>query len=99
MTVRVWVEQQNGTFVATVIGEPHLKAVGVTKKQAVAALAWKLRESSSPVRVVLVDVADPGAGGISDLGGTGKEPPLREISDAELAQDAERNALDALSEP
>ena len=98
MTVRVWVELQNGTFVATVIGEPHLKAIGVTKKQAVAALAWKL--GGPPVHVVVVDVADPGAGGISDLGGTGEEPPLREIrEESEPSQDAERNALDALSEP
>jgi hypothetical protein len=97
MTVRVWVTQIDGKFVASTIGPPHVKAVGVTKKQAVAILAWKLH--GAPVRVVVVDVADPGAGGISDLGGADQEPALREISEAELSRDAERNALDALSEP
>jgi hypothetical protein len=59
MTVPVWVEQQNGKFTATVLGAPQVRAEGVTKEQAVAAVAAQLRSRITNGEVVFVDVPSP----------------------------------------
>ncbi len=96
MTVRIWVEQQNGQFVATLIGELDVKAVGVTREQAVAAIRVHLREHGSVGRVILVDVAATGSGGISKDKG---DPPLREISEEAQRSFDEGRAAKALEGP
>jgi hypothetical protein len=59
MTVPVWVEQQNGTFIATVLGVPDLRADGPTANSAVAALRTLLRESRARGELVFVDIPEP----------------------------------------
>jgi hypothetical protein len=59
MTVPIWVEQQGGTFTATVIGAPRLKAEGATKEQAVAAATAQLQDRVTAGEVVLVNVPTP----------------------------------------
>ena len=59
MTVPVWVEQSNGTFTASVLGAPQVKAEGATKEQAVSAVTAQLQNRMTAGEVVLVDVPDP----------------------------------------
>ena len=59
MTVPIGIEQHNGTFTATVLGAPQVKAEGATKEQAVAAVTAQLRNRMTAGEVVLVDVPDP----------------------------------------
>ena len=59
MTVPVWVEQSNGKFTATVLGAPQVKAEGVTKEQAVAAVTAQLQSRMTAGEVVLISVPAP----------------------------------------
>jgi hypothetical protein len=60
MTVPVLVEQQGGTFAATVSGAPRVRGEGATREQAVAAAAEQLRGAVARGEVVFVDVpTDP----------------------------------------
>ena len=72
MTVPVWVEQQNGTFTASVIGAPALSAAGITKEAAVAAAAARFRAGVAAGEVVYVNVPDP------------LLPPARAYTDEEI---------------
>jgi len=56
MTIPVWVEQQNGTFTASVLGASQLRAEGPTKDQAITALVAVLSNSQASGQLVLVDV-------------------------------------------
>ena len=56
MTVPVWVEHQNGTFTASVLGAVQLQAGGLTRDQAVAALVAVLNDSQASGQLVLLDV-------------------------------------------
>ena len=58
MTVPVWVEQSNGTFTASVLGAPQVKAEGATKEQAVSAVTAQLQNRMTAGEVVLVDVPE-----------------------------------------
>jgi hypothetical protein len=59
MTVPIWVEQNNGKFLATVLGAPQVRAEGATKEQAVAAATAQLQNRVAAGAVVLVDVSNP----------------------------------------
>ncbi len=56
MTIPVWVEQQNGTFTASVLGASQLRAEGPTKDQAITALVAVLSNSQASGQLVLVEV-------------------------------------------
>jgi hypothetical protein len=94
MTVPVWVGQENGKFTATVLGAPQVKAEGMTKEQAVAAVTAQLRNRVQAGEVVLVDVDKSCMVGVSGLAGIFKDDPtLREIcEEAYRLRDAERDA-------
>lgn len=62
MTVPVWVEQQNGTFTASVLGSPQLRADGNTKEEAVATLVSGLGERQTRGELVLVNLPTPAVG-------------------------------------
>lgn len=55
MSVPVWVEHQNGKFTATVLGAPEVRAEGVTKDEAVAAVRARLAERSLAGELVFVE--------------------------------------------
>ena len=59
MTVPIWVEQSEGRFTATVLGAPQVKAEGLTREQAVAAVTAQLRNRVTAREVVLVNVPEP----------------------------------------
>ena len=56
MTIPVWVEQENGTFTASVLGAPELRGEGQTSDQAVAALVAVLNDNQASGQLVLLDV-------------------------------------------
>lgn len=56
MTVPVLVESQNGTFTASVLGNPAVKATGPTKDAAVTALTADLIEKQGRGELVLVNL-------------------------------------------
>ena len=56
MMMPVWVEQQNGKFVANVLGAPGLCADGDTRDAAIAALQSKLLLHAAMRELVFVDV-------------------------------------------
>ena len=72
MTVPVWVEQQNGTFTASVPGVPQLRSTAGTKDEAVAALVATLTDCQTHGELVLVNLS-PAA-----------PRPARRYSDEEL---------------
>lgn len=58
-TVPVWVEQKDGTFTATVLGSPHLRAEGPTAGVAVQTLRAALGDGRLRGDLVFVDVPEP----------------------------------------
>ena len=60
MTIPVWVDQQNGKFVASVPGTPGLRAEGDTKDAAVAAVQTQLEAGAASGSLVLLDVNKKG---------------------------------------
>jgi predicted RNase H-like HicB family nuclease len=56
MTVPVWVEQNNGTFTASVPGMPQLRSTAATKDQAVAALVATLTDRQTRGELILVNL-------------------------------------------
>ncbi len=73
MTVPVWVEQQNGTFTASVLGKPEMKAAGATRDEAVAALRVELQQRLANGELVYLDVEPPG---LQALAGRYKDDPV-----------------------
>ena len=59
MTIPVWVEQQNGTFTASVPGVPQLKAEGPSAVSAVSALSTIVGERRKQGAFILLDVPEP----------------------------------------
>ena len=77
MTVPVWVEQQNGTFTASVLGAPHLRGEGPTKEAAVSALTVALSNRMDDGKLILLNVPIVG---VSGLAASHKDDPyLQEI--------------------
>lgn len=66
MTIPVWVEQQNGTFTASVPGVPQLRATGDTRDEAVTALTRTLSEKQTGGELVYVTVPTPPASAVLD---------------------------------
>ncbi len=66
MTIPVWVEQQNGKFVASLLGAPTVTASGDTKESAVAALESNLVAKQSTGQLVWLTMP---ALAVSDLAG------------------------------
>lgn len=60
MNVAVWVEQQNGKCVASVLGAPQLRAVGDTRERAVAALRSEVETHLSAGELLFLDVEPQG---------------------------------------
>lgn len=60
MTIPVWVEQQNGTFTASVPGAPALKAAADTREKAVAALRAEVEARLSAGELLFLDVEPQG---------------------------------------
>jgi hypothetical protein len=58
-TIPVWVEQQNGTFTATVPGVPKLIATAGTRDEAVSALVTDLTARQSRGEIVMVALPQP----------------------------------------
>jgi hypothetical protein len=58
MTVSVWVEQQDGTFVASVPGVPQLRATGETRDAAIRALSEIVRVFQARGMLVAVNLPD-----------------------------------------
>ena len=59
MTIPVWVEQQNGTFTASVPGVPQLRADGISALSAVSALQTIVRDRREHGELVLMDLPEP----------------------------------------
>jgi alpha-D-ribose 1-methylphosphonate 5-phosphate C-P lyase len=59
MTIPVWVEQQNGRFMASVLGAPQVSADASTKEQAVAAVTALFQNRMTSGEVVIVNVPTP----------------------------------------
>ncbi|MCZ2340306.1 MAG: hypothetical protein LC104_00745 [Bacteroidales bacterium] len=60
MNVAVWVEQQNGKCVASVLGAPQLRAVADTRERAVAALRSEVETHLSAGELLFLDVEPQG---------------------------------------
>lgn len=60
MTIPVWVEQQNGTFTASVLGSSRLCATGETNAAAVAALRSVISPHLTSRELVLLDLEPSG---------------------------------------
>lgn len=58
MTIPVWVEQQNGTFTASVPGVPQLRATGETRDDAIRALSQLVRVFQARGALVMVNMPD-----------------------------------------
>jgi hypothetical protein len=87
MTVPVRVEQQNGTFRASVLGSPQLSAAGETNEAAVAALRAVLEPQVQAGELVFLDITPQG---VTALAGKYKDDPgWREMWD-EVAAEAYR---------
>ncbi|MDY3553967.1 hypothetical protein R5W24_003081 [Gemmata sp. JC717] len=59
MTFPIFVTQSNGTFTASVLGDPRVASEGATKEQAVAAVTAQLQTRVTAGEVVLVNVPAP----------------------------------------
>lgn len=60
MTVPVCVEQLNGTFTASVLGAPAVKACGATKDDAVAALRSEMNARQSAGELSFIELETKG---------------------------------------
>ncbi len=91
MTIPVWVEQQNGTFTASVPGVPGIQASGSTREIAVADARAQIRMSLSTGQIELVDVDFVG---VSGLAGTYRDDPtiLEICAEAYRLRDEEKAA-------
>src|SRR4051794_40672259 len=72
MTIPVLVESQNGTFTASVLGSPSVKASADTKEAALAALTADLTNRATAGNLVFVDVEPKG---LLALAGKYKDDP------------------------
>ncbi len=72
MTVPVWLEQQNGSFTATVPGAPGVRADGATREAVVESVREQLRAGAASGQLVMVDIDFVG---VSGLVGTFKDDP------------------------
>ncbi|AWM41695.1 hypothetical protein GobsT_72160 [Gemmata obscuriglobus] len=59
MTFPIFVTQSNGTFTASVLGDPRVASEGATKEQAVSAVTAQLQSRMTAGEVVLVTVPPP----------------------------------------
>jgi hypothetical protein len=77
MTVPVWVEQNNGTFTATVPGVPSVRSENASREKAIDDVRLQLRAGAANGQLVMVDVDFVG---VSGLAGTySDDPTLQEI--------------------
>lgn len=72
MTIPVLVDQQNGTFTASVLGSPQLQACGETNEAAVAELRAVLASYLASKHLVLLDVE---TSGVLSLGSKYQDDP------------------------
>lgn len=87
MTVPVWIEQQNGTFTATVLGAPGLRAVADTRDKAVAALRGEVAVRLSAGELLMMDVEPRG---VLALAGKYQDDPGWKESWDEIVREAYR---------
>ena len=87
MTVPVLVESQNGTFTASVLGNPSVQATGDTKEKAVAALTADLSGRVVAGDLVFVDVQPKG---LQNLAGKYKDDPAWKAMWDEIAAEIYR---------
>ena len=82
MTIPVWVEQQNGTFTASVLGSPLLRASGGSREVALAALRSTLFDPKQG-ELVMLDIP----AGVTALAGKySDDPGWRETWDDSVAE-------------
>lgn len=60
MNIPVWVEHAGGTFTASLLGAPTVKAFGATKDEAVAALHTELNAKQTTGELVFIDIQPKG---------------------------------------
>jgi len=77
MTVPVWVEEQNGTFTASVPGVSELRAEAASQVSAVEAIRQKLRAAVASGQLVFVD--DKPSGLLAAAGKFRDDPTLLDI--------------------
>lgn len=90
MTLPVLVEDCDGQFAASLVGEPKVRVVGATRSQAIDALKAEIEQRVAQGELVSLDIETIG---VSNLAGKYKaDPTLRAIcDDAYEARDAERD--------
>jgi hypothetical protein len=77
MTVPVWVEQNNGTFTATVPGVPGVRSETASREKAIDDVRQQLCTGAARGQLVMVDIDFVG---VSGLAGTySDDPALQEI--------------------
>ena len=87
MTIPVWVEQQNGKFVASVLGAPGVTAEANTRDAAVSALRAQIETGAANGSLVLLDFEEKG---LSALAGRYADNEVSRRAWEELVEDAYR---------